>query len=238
MHVMKVVILAAGEGTRLRPLTNHLPKPLIKISGVSIIDRIFQSLPDEITEVILVVEYLKGKIISQMGNSFQGRPVHYIDQVEMRGTLGALFSAKPLLDAGERFLVVSGDDVHDKAELQDCLSYDRSFGLQLTKMPGYHSIHLDSNGYVEGFYPQTESEKAHGALTATGAYVLDSDIFDHPGVVLRSGKEFGLPQTMLAQKNIHPMKGVITTKWLPINTPDDIERAQTILQKVERKSHP
>jgi NDP-sugar pyrophosphorylase family protein len=226
---MKVIILAAGKGTRLLPLTEHIPKPLIKIAGLPIIDRIFQSLPDEIDEVILVVEYLKEKIIGHVGSNFYGRRVRFIDQIEMRGTLGALFSAKPLIQPSERFLVINGDDIHDKTELETYLAYDRSFGLQLVKMPGYHSIHLDSKGYVEGFYPQTESEQTNGAYTATGAYVIDADIFSHEGVRLKSGIEVGLPQTILAQKDSHPVKGVITMKWLPINSFSDIERAQAQL---------
>jgi NDP-sugar pyrophosphorylase family protein len=226
---MKVIILAAGKGTRLLPLTEHTPKPLVKIAGLPIIDRIFQSLPDEIDEVMLVVEYLKEKITAHVGSNFYGRPVRYVDQIEMRGTLGALFSARPLLQPGERFLVINGDDIHDKTELETYLKYDRSFGLQLAKMPGYHSIHLDSKGYVEGFYPQTESEQTNGAYTATGAYVIDTDIFSHEGVRLKSGTEVGLPQTVLAQKDSHPVKGVITTKWLPINSFDDIERAEAQL---------
>jgi NDP-sugar pyrophosphorylase family protein len=223
---MKVVILAAGKGTRLLPLTENTPKPLIKIAGLPIIDRIFQSLPDEIDEVLLVVEHLKEKIIAHVGNNFYGRPVRFVDQIEMRGTLGALFSAKPFIQPGERFLVINGDDIHDKTELEAYLEHDRSFGIQRMKMPGYHSIHLDSNGYVEGFYPQTESERTGGAYTATGAYVIDADIFSHEGVALKSGVEFGLPQTILAQKDSHRVKGVITTKWLPINSFSDMERAQ------------
>jgi UDP-N-acetylglucosamine diphosphorylase / glucose-1-phosphate thymidylyltransferase / UDP-N-acetylgalactosamine diphosphorylase / glucosamine-1-phosphate N-acetyltransferase / galactosamine-1-phosphate N-acetyltransferase len=226
---MKVIILAAGKGTRLLPLTEHTPKPLIKIAELPIIDRIFQSLPDEIDEVILVVEHLKEKIITHVGSNFYGRPVRYVDQIEMRGTLGALFSAKPFIQPNERFLVVNGDDIHDKTELEAYLAYDRSFGLQLMKMPGYHSIHLDDKGYVAGFYPQTALEQTDGAYTATGAYVVDADIFSHEGVRLKSGTEVGLPQTILAQKDSHPVKGVVTTKWLPINSFDDIERAEARL---------
>src|SRR6185369_3065769 len=161
---MKAIILAAGRGTRLLPLTQHTPKPLIKINGTPIIDRIFKALPDEIDEVIIVVGHLKEKIISHIGNNFLQHPVQYANQTEVSGTFGALLSAKPLINPGERFLILNGDDIHDKAELEKYLAYKYAFGLQLMKMPGYHSIHLDPQGYIEGFYPQTPAEKINGAL--------------------------------------------------------------------------
>jgi NDP-sugar pyrophosphorylase family protein len=97
------------------------------------------------------------------------------------------------------------------------------------KMEKYHSIHLYADGNIEGFYPQTELETQNGALIATGAYVTDTHIFAHEGIALRDG-EHGLPQTLLAQKNKYPIKGVVTTGWTPINSFEDIERAEEKLK--------
>ena len=55
---MKCVILAAGKGTRLRPLTEDTPKPLIKVSGKTLLDRIVESLPSAVDELIIVTGYL------------------------------------------------------------------------------------------------------------------------------------------------------------------------------------
>src|SRR3984885_8037211 len=107
---MKVIILAAGKGNRLLPLTEHIPKPLISIADKPIIDRIFQSLPDEINQVIIVVEHLKDKIRVHVGEDFYEKKVSYVEQISMRGTFGALLSAKSLLYPDERFLVLNGDD--------------------------------------------------------------------------------------------------------------------------------
>lgn len=225
---MKVIILAAGKGNRLMPLTEQTPKPLIKINDTPIIDRIFQSLPDEIDEVIIVVEHLKEKIKSYVGEYFHGRKVLYTDQVQERGTFPALLSAKNLLLPNERFLVINGDDIHDKTELTEYLKYPRSFGIQKMLMPSYHSIHLADNGYIDGFYPQTEKEKVDGTFIATGAYVTDTNIFGHSGIILRDGEQ-GLPQTLLAQKDTYPLKGIVTCKWLPINSFEDLEKAEKLI---------
>src|ERR1700733_9983675 len=138
----------------------------------------------------------------------------------MRGTFGALLSAKSLLYPDERFLVLNGDDIHDKKELENYLQYPRSFELQKMKMENYHSIHLNSNSFIEGFYPQTEEEKVGGAFVATGAYVIDTNVFKHEGIALRDG-EHGLPQTLLAQKDEYPIVGIITQNWIPINSFED-----------------
>lgn len=225
---MKVIILAAGKGNRLMPLTEHVPKPLIEIKGVPIVDKIFQSLPDEINEVIIVVEYLKEKIKSYVGESFYGRKVFYVDQVQERGTFPALLSAKDLLLPNERFLVINGDDIHDKTELTEYLKYPRSFGIQKMIMPDYHSIHVTDDNYIEGFYPQTEEEKVDGTFIATGVYVTDTNIFKRSGIILKDGEQ-GLPQTLLAQKDEYPIKAVITRKWLPINSFEDLEKTEKLV---------
>lgn len=225
---MKAIILAAGKGNRLQPLTHTTPKPLISINTIPIIDRLFIYLPDEIDEVIVVVDHLKEKIKEHVGNSFYNKKVFYVDQVNMKGTFGALLSAKDLLITGEKFLVVSGDDIYSKEELEMHIIHKRAFGIQKMHMPGYHSIHSDNNGNVEGFYPPNAEEKERGAFVATGSYVTDTDIFDAIAVQLRDG-EYGLPQTLLSQKDTHPITAIIMKNWLPINSFEDKDNAEKIL---------
>lgn len=231
---MKVIILAGGKGNRLMPITENLPKPLIKIGDIPIIDRIFKSLPDEITEVIIIVDHLKEKIKSHVGNSFYNYPVTFIDQVSARGTFGALLSARDFLSNNERFLVINGDDIHNKEELTKHLQHNRSFGIQKMNMPNYYSIHLAAQNLVEGFYVQNDDEKKNGALIANGAYVIDTHIFEHPGVILLDGEK-GLPQTILAQKDQFPIVGVESCEWIPINSFKDIEKAEKKLVNVDFK---
>jgi len=224
---MKVIILAAGEGTRLRPLTLTTPKPLIEVAGKPIIERIIESLPDDITEAVLVVKHLEEKIIAHLGNSFSNRKITFVTQGETKGTFGALLSARDELISEKKFLVLNGDDLNSKEELEKFMINERAWGLQKMVMPNYYSMQV-ANGYVEGFKPQDESEKANGALIATGVYLLDPQIFNHPGVIV-SGGEYGLPQTILEQKFTLPIRAIATEKWLPINSLSDLERAKNML---------
>lgn len=220
---MKAVILAAGVGSRLHPITLTTPKPLIEVAGKPIIERIFDSLPEEVDEVILVVHHLQEKIRDRLKDEFAGRKIVYVEQGKKKGTFGALLAAKDLLN-DEKFLVLNGDDINDKSELEKFIISERTWGLQKMIMPRYYSMQVTPDGYVDGFRTQTYEEKESGALIASGVYLLDSKIFNHPGVEVNGG-ELGLPQTILAQKESFPIKAIFTEKWLPINSFEDLERA-------------
>lgn len=225
---MKVIILAAGEGTRMRPLTIDTPKPLLDISGKKIIERIIESLPDEIDEVVIVVDYLKEKIINFLENNYSGKKIIFVEQTEVKGTYGALLSAKDLLKNGERFLVLNADDIHDKSELKEYLKYPRSFGVQKMIMPNYYNI-VVKDKLIFGFEKQSDDQRASGALVSTGVYVLDKNIFKDGGVEVFGG-EYGLPQTILKQKDEFPIFAVETREWIPINNLNDLEKARIVLK--------
>lgn len=222
---MKAVILAAGKGTRFLPITLTVPKSLIKVGGVPIIERIFSTLPIEIDEVIIVVDHLKDKIEEYIGGNFYGKKVSYAVQGDKKGTFGAILSAKDLLTNGERYLVLNGDDLHDKDELVECIKYPRSMSVQKKIAPRYYSTKIDNDGNFLEFKSQTEEEKINGALIATGTYVLDTNIFKHEGIHLE-GNEYGLPQTVSAQKDEYPIKVIETKGWISINTPEELEKAE------------
>ena len=77
---MQAVIMAAGEGRRMRPLTLELPKPLIKVAGKPILEHILDALPPEIDEVILVVGYKADMVKQHFGDSYHGRHIRYVYQ--------------------------------------------------------------------------------------------------------------------------------------------------------------
>lgn len=107
---MKAMILAAGRGERLRPLTDETPKPLIKVAGRSLIEYHLQNLADAgFKEIIINTAWLAEEIHQQLGNGENyGVTIQYSDEGEALETAGGIINALPLL-GNEAFLVVNGD---------------------------------------------------------------------------------------------------------------------------------
>ncbi len=226
---MKTVILAAGRGTRLGELTQTTPKALMPVSGRPIIEHILSALPSEVSEVILIIGYLGDKIHSHLGSSYGNVSIRYVSAKELNGTGGMLWLAKEYLPEG-KFLVLNGDDIYDKQELQQCLQHDLVMGLHVSSIPGpqYISIEIGPDNNVTGHRRPDPTESAINM--ATGAYVLDNRIFDYELVRLANG-EYGLPQTILKMAVEYPVKGFFMKNWHQINAADDIKKADQALSK-------
>ncbi len=107
---MKAMILAAGRGERLRPLTDKTPKPLIKVAGKSLIETHLQNLSATgFKEIVINTAWLAEKIHQQLGDGTNyGVTIQYSDEAEALETAGGIINALPLLGE-EPFLVVNGD---------------------------------------------------------------------------------------------------------------------------------
>ncbi len=107
---MKAMILAAGRGDRLRPLTDEIPKPLLKVASISLIEYHLQNLAGAgYKEVIVNTAWLAEKIHQQLGNGERyGVTIIYSDEGKALETAGGIINALPLL-GNEPFLVVNGD---------------------------------------------------------------------------------------------------------------------------------
>ncbi len=119
---MKAIILAAGEGKRLRPFTMSRPKGMILVGNIPILEHIVKALVDNgVNDIIMVVGYRKNTIMLhfQDGRKF-GASIEYVFQEKPLGTAHALAMAEPRLD-GEDFLIVAGDSVIDAKLISDLL---------------------------------------------------------------------------------------------------------------------
>lgn len=219
---MQAVIMAAGEGKRMRPLTLERPKPLIEVAGKPILVHVLDALPSEVTEIIVVVGYKHTMIEDYIGSSYKGRPVTFVRQWMPAGTAHALSVALPFIRG--RFLLMNADDIHGPEALKEAVSHPRSIVVAESERPetmGVVSVAPDGTlaGIVE------KPEKPEGNLVSTGAMVLDPGLFEYEALRHISGEYFMVDPLALYAKD-HPMTVVRQPLWIPVGTPGDIAAAE------------
>jgi len=224
---MKAVILAAGEGLRMRPLTESRPKPMIEILGKPLLHHIFDALPDEIDEVILVTGYLEDHIKKYFGENFAGKKISYVHQPKKLGTAQALWLVRPLL-RDERFLMLYADDLQSKEDIQKCLAHPLSIMVKEVPDPRrFGVIVADDWGKVLDLVEKPISPPSN--LASTGVKVLDSKIFNYPAQQHSNG-EYYITDSLSQMVRDYELIAVKADFWFPIGYPDDIKKAEEILR--------
>jgi UDP-N-acetylglucosamine diphosphorylase / glucose-1-phosphate thymidylyltransferase / UDP-N-acetylgalactosamine diphosphorylase / glucosamine-1-phosphate N-acetyltransferase / galactosamine-1-phosphate N-acetyltransferase len=222
---MQCVILAAGKGTRLRPLTETTPKPLIAVAGKPLLDHIVESLPSAVDELIIVVGYLAEQIKAHCGEEYFGRKVTYVEQVEQKGTGHALWLCKHLLKG--RFLFMFADDLHGPNDIARATSYTRSMLTLTTTTPERFGIVVrHPDGTLAEIIEKPEHPPSN--LASTGVMVLDDNIFKFELKHEKNGEYF-LTDVIEEYAKEYPIAVVEQNLWIPIGYPEDIERAEKIL---------
>ena len=181
---MKAVIMAGGEGTRLRPQTSNLPKPMLPLVGRPMMEHIVSLLRRHgITDIVVTVAFLPNAIRSYFGNGSElGVRMVYATEETPLGTAGSVRNARDELT--ERFLVISGDvltdidltsmiEFHEKnnalATLALCaVENPLEFGIVITREDGSIERFLEKPGWGQVFSDTIN----------TGIYVLEPEIFD------------------------------------------------------------
>jgi NDP-sugar pyrophosphorylase family protein len=228
---MQAVILAAGRGRRLAPLTDTTPKPLIEVQGVPLLKRLLSSLPKQITEVIIVTEYLEEKIQEEIGRAWNNISITYVSQGEYKGTLGALMAARDKI-VDEPFLVMGSDDLFEAEELDSIAREKLAFGVHKKFLPGkeWLIIETDKTGRVISMRKPSDEEFREPQFMATGVYLLDKSIFEVPPYVLPNG-ELGLPQTLRPLFATKSFIAIEMKEWLQVNTHEELAYANQYLGK-------
>ena len=235
---MQAVILAAGRGTRMDELTSAVPKPMLEVAGRPLLEYKLDSLPDDVNEIIIIVGYLSHVIQGHFGSLYGGKRISYVEQKDLNGTAGALWSAAPLLR--ERFLVMMGDDIYLKEDIARMIEPSENWRLLVQQLPEMHragAVELGADGLIADIVESKEEDKARTeeGIASTNLYVLDTRLFSCPLIPKHEGSlEYGLPQTVVAgaKKLGVAFEAIFTEKWIQITVPNDLVRAAEMLKNV------
>lgn len=177
---MKAVIMAGGEGSRLRPLTCTLPKPMAKILGKPIIEYIFDSLiSGGVTQAAVTLGYLPHVIENAYESGYKNLKLDFIREDEPLGTAGGVRNAAA--DFDEPFVVISGDALCD-FNIEKIMTYHKASGAMITvvakntKDPReYGIVKVGEENRVVGFVEKPSWTQAVSNLANTGVYIVNPE---------------------------------------------------------------
>ncbi len=182
---MKAVVMAGGEGSRLRPLTINRPKPMVPLVDRPVMEHIIELLKlNGITEIVVTIQYLANVIQDHFGDgSAFGVHIDYSLEEQPLGTAGSVKNAEHLLK--EPFLVISGDALTD-FNLSQIIEFHNASGamatLTLTRVPNpleYGVIIVNEQGQVRQFLEKPSWGEVFSDTVNTGIYVLDPEVFKY-----------------------------------------------------------
>jgi mannose-1-phosphate guanylyltransferase len=182
---VKAVLLVGGLGTRLRPLTYRIPKPLIPVMGKPLIMHVIDSMPAEIDEIIIPVSYKKEMMEDYLQKNRPKRRITLVDEPEPMGTGGAVKNVEKHIDG--QFLVINGDSI-SSLDIAKFIRFHRqkkafaSISLWPVDDPTpYGIVDLAKDDRIRRFQEKPKKEEAFSNLINAGAYALEHEVLDHIG---------------------------------------------------------
>ena len=223
---MKAMILAAGVGSRLDPLTRNLPKPLVPIVNRPVMEHIIELLHQHgFNEIVVNIHYLGEQIETYFGDGSRlGVRIHWSREDQLWGDAGSVKRMEEIL-RGDTFIVVGGDDLAD-IDLTKLINTHKEKGalstiaLSLVDDPSEYGIVLtDENDRITKFLEKPKGEAIFSNQANTGVYVFEPEVFDliPKGTFYLFGKQ--LFPSMLAQGK--PIFGHLTNSyWVDVGNLD------------------
>ncbi|MBG0832074.1 NTP transferase domain-containing protein [Planomonospora sp. ID67723] len=182
---MKAVVMAGGEGTRLRPMTANQPKPLLPVVNRPIMEHVLRLLKRHgLTETVVTVQFLAALVRNYFGDGDElGMSLYYATEERPLGTAGSVKNAADKL-RDERFLVISGDALTD-IDLTDMIRFHRendalvTIGLKRVPNPlEFGIVIVDDQGRVERFLEKPTWGQVFSDTVNTGVYVMEPEVLD------------------------------------------------------------
>ena len=237
---MQAVVLAAGKGTRLRPLTDDKPKVLVEVNDTPLIQDVFDNLIDVgATELIVVVGYKAEQIIDRFGDAYRDVPITYTHQREQLGLAHAILQAEPHID--DDFMLMLGDNVFrgNLADVANRQQEERADAAFLVEEVPYEEASrygvLDTNEYGEVVEVVEKPDDPPSNLVMTGFYTFTPAIFHACHLVQPSDRgEYELPDAIdLLIQSGRTIDAIRLDGWrIDVGYPEDRDRAEERLDEM------
>jgi glucose-1-phosphate thymidylyltransferase len=234
---MKAVILAAGQGTRLRPVTLTMPKPLVPVANKPLIEYAIDVLKNAgLTDIAIIVNDMTSPIVSQLGNGSQlGVKLDYIVQREQLGLAHAIGLAAPFVGS-EPFCVFLGDNIFQD-KMRDLLTGFATSGSDATIAVGevpdpsrFGVAVVDANGNVTKLIEKPKEPPSN--LAVAGVYMFRKSIFEAISSIKPSARgELEITDAMdyLIQNKFKFTTYNLSGWWIDAGKPDTIIQANTLV---------
>lgn len=222
---MQALILVGGQGTRLRPLTSNLPKPIVPLAGQPFMSYMLRWLRSHgVDDVVLSCGFLADGVRSVLGDGSElGIRLRYVEEPKPLGTGGALKYAEDLL--GDRFFMLNGDVLSDIDLTAQLAAHERSgargtLALMAVEDPSaYGLVHLRDDGSISEFLEKPGPEQVvETNLVNAGVYILERDVLDG---MAPAGTSISIERDVFPTLVGKGLYGYETDGyWLDIGTPD------------------
>jgi mannose-1-phosphate guanylyltransferase len=220
---VQALILAGGEGTRLRPLTSTVPKPVVPLVDRPFIAFMLDWLRSHgVDDVVMSCGHLADGVRSVLGDGTSvGVRLRYLEEPRPLGTGGALKFAEDMLD--EQFLMLNGDTLSD-LDLTAQLAAHSRFGARATLAlypvedpSAYGLVRLEDDGAVREFVEKPSPDQIDTRNISAGAYVLERSVLD----LLTYGERASIERDVFPQLVGNGLFGHVSSGyWMDIGTPD------------------
>jgi NDP-sugar pyrophosphorylase family protein len=221
---MKAMVLAAGVGSRLEPLTTQVPKPLVPVANTPVMEHLLKLLGTHgFNDVCANLHYLPEKMIEHFRDGSKlGVNLTFKQEEKLSGDAGGVRSCREFLKNGT-FIVIMGDLITD-TDLTNVIKQHKdkkalaSIAIKaMADVSRFGVVVTDENGFITGFQEKPTAQEALSNFISTGIYVLEPEIFDH----IPATGEYGFGRQLfpsLVAKHL-PVLGVkIEDYWSDVGT--------------------
>ena len=186
--MIKAMVMSAGVGSRLDPLTKFIPKPLVPVANRPVMDILFEKLNAiGINDVICNTYYLADEIINIYKHNNLGINFNYIKESSLSGTAGGVKKCQFFFEKGKPFVVLSADgltnaDIQKGIEIHNSSNAIATIGIKqiaMEEVPHFGVVVTDENGYIVEFQEKPAIEEAKSNYINTGIYIFDYEIFNY-----------------------------------------------------------